>query len=146
MCVSIVYATPKGPADYEGWKKGHHLYLYSKNHLDWDNVEDWGPEWGKLSWKEDRYVFNGHRLLPDTEYALIRYLEEWPWCQILGFGVSGEGGSVHIEGNWEIWEGKFWLVRAEDVLGWANDNCEDELTAWAPEHWLFEYNILPSST
>jgi hypothetical protein len=145
MFISIAYATPKGPADYNGFEKKHHLYLYSKDPSDWGNDEKWGPEWGKLSWKEDKFVFNGHKLAPNTEYALIRFEYKWPECQILGYGTSDESGSVHIKGSWTLWHNKFWLIRAEDLkyLADPDEDCWHPIDNWAPEHWLFEYNELP---
>ena len=41
------------------------------------------------------------------------------------------------------WGGKFWLVRATDVMDYPDEDCVNELITWSPDYWLFEYNVLP---
>ena len=59
---------------------GHaeHLYLYEKDSSNWSIIED--GAWGKMTYKEDKFVFNGHSLEASTNYTLISYKEPWDGC------------------------------------------------------------------
>lgn len=138
--------TPKTPADYNGLNKGNskmmHLYLYEKDG-NWDVVED--GAWGKMNFDEEKFVFNGHRLEPNTEYALIVYdvLEidgdTWPGTgPTLTTGYSDDYGDLHLKGVMERYcEAKIWLVLADDADG------SGHMTNWNPTEYLFEYNRIP---
>lgn len=133
-------ANPKSPADYNGLNKGksevNHLYLYEKDQTSWDVVED--GAWGKLTYKTDDFVFNGHKLLPETDYALVRYLDPWPGkVTCLGSGMSDKDGNVHIAGDWKDGGPKVWLVLSADV-----DCGSGKLTGWHGSEYLFEYNTI----
>jgi len=139
--VLLVFAVPalaKGPADYNGLEKGKspvkHLYLYEKD-SDWNVVED--GAWGKLTFNEEKntFVFNGHELEPETEYTLVHYMDTWPNVDVLDYGTTDEYGNVHLQGSWDVWSMKFWLVLSSDITG-------SQLTGWHPAEYLFEYNTL----
>ncbi len=63
------------PADNGINEKGQveHLYLFEKDPMTWD-IMMYGS-WGKMSYNEMKstFVFNGHMLEEDVEYALIYY-------------------------------------------------------------------------
>ena len=80
-----------------------HLYLYQKT---CDESDDWpivdGGAWGKmkynLSGEEFEFVFNGHGLVPGTDYTLIYYPDPWPVTGLicLGSGIVNDEGNIHI--------------------------------------------------
>jgi hypothetical protein len=160
MLVSIVpvfAAKPTtSPAASNGIEKGKndHLYLYAKDPETWEIVED--AAWGKMNinLNKGKFVFNGHKLEPNTDYVLICYQDEWPGTGslLLGSGSSDEEGNVHIKGSidYEILpsyvyeidgeqvEGsKIWLVSADDF-----DQASAEMGAWNPSEYLFEFDLL----
>lgn len=138
---SVLAANPKSPADYNGLAKGksetYHLYLYAKD-ANWQVVAD--GAWGKLTYQADKFVFNGHKLVPGADYTLIRYTDPWPGYPVvcLGTGVADDSGNVHLGGDWLAGGTKVWLVRSTDV------NCgTQKMTGWHPALYLFEYNVVP---
>lgn len=138
-----------------------HIYLYQKNPSDWTIVE--GGAWGKLTYriKGDafEFVFNGHKLQPNTNYKLIYYADPWPGKGLNGNGECGgclaegttnNGGNIHLAGTYlgclpheddeqPLGGAKIWLVLADDY----SDNPGME--AWNPEAYLFENNVIPST-
>ena len=160
MLVSIVpvfAAKPTtSPAASNGIEKGKndHLYLYAKDPDTWEIVED--AAWGKMNINvnKGKFVFNAHKLEPNTGYVLICYQDQWPGTgsQWLGSCTSDENGNVHIQGSiyyetlpsyvYEIdgeqVEGsKIWLVLADDF-----DQASAEMSAWNPSEYLFEFDLL----
>ena len=160
MLVSIVpvfAAKPTtSPAASNGIEKGKndHLYLYAKDPDTWEIVED--AAWGKMNINvnKGKFVFNAHKLEPNTDYVLICYQDPWPGTgsQWLGNCISDENGNVHIQGSiyyetlpsyvYEIdgeqVEGsKIWLVLADDY-----DQGSTEMSAWNPSEYLFEFDLL----
>lgn len=149
FAVPTMAKNPKSPADYNGLNQGksdtYHLYLYEKTPSgDWPIVED--GAWGKMTFKyEDKYIFNGHQLNPETNYSLINY-GGWSNVKCLGNSMSDEYGDVHIDGILpELVEEpengvKIWLVPTSTV------NCPEEGTgnmrSWTPSEFLFEYKTL----
>lgn len=151
----LMAKTPKSPADYNGLNKGksevNHLYLYEKDSSTWEIVED--GAWGKMMYKADNFVFNGHGLEAEIEYTLINYARngsEWPpTIHCLGAGMATENGNVHIKGNLGELEYdttpntgnsdgyKIWLVPATSA-----DCAEEKLIGWDPAEYLFEYNVI----
>ncbi|MFH1926556.1 MAG: hypothetical protein ABIK79_00075 [Chloroflexota bacterium] len=145
---------PRGPGNGRAGKSNvGHLYLYEKDPSDWSIVE--GGAWGKmiysLSGPEFAFVFNGHRLDPDTEYSLIYYADLWPGNHP---GALIASGTTCIEGNINLVDcvdlgmdlpdpadanypdgAKIWLVLSDDYDG-------SKMTAWNPEEYLFEYDLI----
>ena len=141
--------------------KNDHLYLYEKDPETWEIEEE--PAWAKMNinTNNDKFVFNAHKLEPETEYALICYKEDWPGTGslILGNATSDENGNVHIKGtiNYDDLpvsqydtdgdqemdtEGtKIWLVLASDIQR-AEVMEETEMTAWQPMEYLFEFDLI----
>ena len=140
MLVASVMAVKPTPAADNGLNdngKASQLYLFEKNPSDWSIVDD--GAWGKMMYKSDSFVFNGHGLEAGEEYTLIRYTDPWPGTPVkcLSNGVSNNGGNLNLAG--EILEGgpKVWLVLSDDV------DCTTELmTGWNPSEYLFEYNVI----
>jgi hypothetical protein len=134
----VVLAAPAGKSNVA------HLYLYQKTYVasgDWPIVE--GGAWGKmkynLSGEEFEFVFNGHGLVPGTEYTLIYYPDPWPVSGLicLGDGIVNDGGNIHIAESVETgnlpaesddncpYGAKIFLVLSSDV------NCENrDMPSW----------------
>jgi len=134
---------PNGPAAYNGLNRGssdmQHLELYAKD-ADWAPIVN-GPS-GKLTFNSDRFVFNGHKLQPNTDYTLIVYDqiddgEAWPGTgPALASGTSSNGGNLNLRNvfvSTVLDDAKIWLVPTSDV------NQAGELTSWNPANYLFEY-------
>ncbi len=143
------YDNPKGKVNGPAGKSGVvRLYLVEKDPTDWTIVEN--GAWGKLKFntKNDKFVFNGHKLNPDTEYSLIYYPDPWPGvgCKVLGSSTANEDGNVHIAGMFDFDSipiagdtnsgTKIWLVLKND------QNCPTGMTGWNPTEYLFEYNLI----
>ena len=159
MLVSILpvfAAKPTSPSANNGLGKGKndHLYLYEKDPETWEIAED--AAWAKMNInvKKDQFVFNAHKLEPETDYVLICYQDPWPGTGslLLGSGTSNEEGNVHIKGTidyetlpsyvYEIDEeqvegSKIWLVLAADF-----DEEAREMDAWNPSEYLFEFDLI----
>lgn len=150
MASTLAFAVT--PAADNGLNKGKstvkHLYLFEKNPSDWTIVED--GAWGKMTFKPDNFVFNGHGLEAGSEYTLIYYPDPWPGngLMCLGSDVASADGQVHIAEDFDFTaipvEGdendgaKIWLVLSNDV------DCEDgtSMTGWNPTEYLFEYALV----
>ncbi len=145
----VVQASAAGKSGLAGKSQTGHLYLNEKNPSDWSILS--GGAWGKMTYKIDGYVFNGHKLNPSEKYTLINYARvgtEWPASiKCLETVMSNENGDVHMMGDWNITEFghdttpgtenqtgyKFWLVPSSDV------NCiTGKLPSWNPSEYLFE--------
>lgn len=152
------------PAADNGLNKGkspvEHLYLFEKDPVTWEIVEE--GAWAKITilTHKDKFIFNGHGLPVQeegfedyTDYSLINYAQAtvWededgnlienpvpdPWTEsdiLIGSGTVNDEGNVHIKGTWESdIEGKIWLVLSEDY-----NDIEENLEVWNPELYLFE--------
>ncbi len=119
------------------------LYLYKKD-TSWNIV--WDGAWAKYNFKlSDQTisgVFNGHGLVPGTDYTLVEY-NGWPSVTVIGTDVADAGGNVHIAGTANVGSGgesegvyKIWLVLSSDVSGGS-------LIGWHPGAYLFEHNLIP---
>jgi hypothetical protein len=147
-------AKPVTPAAKNGLEKGKtdQLYLYEKDPGTWEIVED--GAWGKMNINKGKFVFNGHKLENETEYALICYQDDWPGTGslLLGNATSNGNGNVHINGlidyetlpsyvyeieGEQVRGSKIWLVLAADF-----DNSTTSMTAWNPSEYLFEFDLL----
>jgi len=158
--VPVFAVKPAGPSSSNGLDKGKndHLYLYEKDPITWDIVED--PVWAKMNInvKKNKFVCNAHGLTPDEDYLLISYQDPWPGTGslLLGSGTADEEGNVHIKGTiyydelpfWEytIVEGeeqynvvgsKIWLILAADF-----NEATAEMDGWNPSEYLFEFDLL----
>ena len=149
--VPVLAVKPNGPSASNGLTKTNsditHLYLYEKDPITWDTVNK--GAWGKLTFNQTHFNFNGHKLLRDTEYALIwygteEYNDEWPYATCIMKGFTNKGGNIHLSGEYgfmaftedEI-EQKIWLVLADDI------DCENNvMMGWTPEEYLFEYDVI----
>jgi hypothetical protein len=117
-----------------------------------------GGAWGKMVFDEDSYVFKGHGLSPDAEYALIYYPDPWPGegTKVLGMGTPNKGGNLNLKGDFDFMsipshvdenEGaKIWLVLADDIAE-LQVQPHAEYTfyyfvGWHPEAYLFEYDLI----
>jgi len=60
----------------------------------------WGKMKYNLSGAKLCFVFNGHRLVPGSDYTLIYYPDPWPGNGLicLGSGKVDPYGNVHIKG------------------------------------------------
>lgn len=135
-----------GPHSKKTGKMGH-LYIYSKEPTDWDNTDEWGPEWGKLTFTSVGttfdFVFNGHELEAGESYSLIYYPEPqttWPWpVEELASSMANADGNIHLAGSWDPEEDlediKIWLVLSDDIV-------DGEFTYWHPTEYLFEHNLI----
>lgn len=82
-----------------------HLYLYEKYCAsDWSIVP--GGAWGKLkhnlSGPTFDFVFNGHGLVPGTDYSLIYYADPWPGNHpgaLIASGTADADGNLHLAGS-----------------------------------------------
>ncbi len=129
-----------GPAAFNGLNhqgQASQLYLYEKDPSDWTIVE--GGAWGKMTYSDDKFVFNGHGIEAGTDYTLVRYAEDWPNVVVLGDGTSSEDGAVHIMGEMSDGGQKVWLVLSSDVQ-------DGKLVGWHPSEYLFEYNLIEDTS
>jgi hypothetical protein len=129
-------------------RSANHLYLYEKDST-WAVVD--GGAWGKMMYKDDMFVFNGHGLTPNTDYALINYVDPWGEQDnpVLGYGETNRGGNVNINGDMitlipgtvnNITGIKIWLVPTSNL----NINSDEmaSFNGWHPTEYLFEENLI----
>ena len=155
-CTTVVPETDlsgKGPNGQAGNSNIAHLYLYEKDPLTWDIVEDgaWGKMKYNLSGEMFEFVFNGHGLEAGSDYTLIYYPDLWPGNGLicLGSGVANKGGNVHIAESCDIDflpvvlddnfpdGSKIWLVLSDDV------DCDAQnMIGWNPTEYLFEDDLI----
>ena len=155
--VPVFAVKPNGPSAENGLTKGNseinHLYLYEKDQQ-WNVVEK--GAWGKLTFDETSFNFNGHKLAKNTEYALIWYGYEenndvWPYATCIAQGSTNNGGNIHLSGEYPFGDflengvsdtddsvnEKIWLVLASDI------DCDSNMMIdWQPAEYLFEYNVI----
>lgn len=140
----------KGPSAPAGNSNIGHLYLYEKNPANWMVVDKgaWGKMQYNLSGPTFDYVFNGHGLLPNTDYSLIYYADPWPGNNpgaLIASGTSNDGGNIHLAGSTDLGmdlpdpddendRAKIWLVLSNDYDG------AHSMTGWNPKEYLFEYD------
>ncbi len=109
-----------------------------------------------------RFSFQGKRLLPETDYTLIYYPDEWPGKGLicLGSNTSNPNGNIQISGSLEIPSGlpapydknynpiepsgavgaKVWLVPAADVLCEGTGDLDPETGLQAEPPQLIGWN------
>jgi hypothetical protein len=121
------------------------LYLYPKTGAPgWNFI--FNGAWGKYNYNLSGTTisgpFNGHGLVPGTDYTLVEY-NGWPSVTVIGSDTADEAGNVHIAGTADVGPGgesegvyKIWLVLSSDVSGGS-------LTNWHPGAYLFEHNLIP---
>ena len=161
--VPVFAIKPTGPASTNGVEKGKndHLYLLEKDPVTWEVVEEVSA-WAKLNInaKNGKFVCNAHGLMPDVEYALIAYQDEWPGegSMLLGTDTAGEDGNVHIKGEIDydtlpvyqydtnedqvddVTASKIWLVFADDYV--HVEEGDDYMDDWNPTGYLFEFDLI----
>lgn len=128
--------------------KAQHLYLFEKDPFNWNIVED--GAWGKMMYKEDTFVFNGHGLVPEKEYCLINYAPSTDWDEIpypnpwpgsdsilMASGIVNDEGNIHLTGSMMDVEGKVWLVLCDEF----NEGTGMQWP-WTPSLYLFENNLI----
>lgn len=155
LVVALATGAVAGKTGPAGKSNIAHLYLYEKDSETWE-IEP-GGAWGKmkynLSGEEFEFVFNGHRLEPNTEYSLIYYADDWPGNNpgaLIGSGTSNNGGNIHLMGPVELGMdlpdsaddnypdgAKIWLVLSDDY-----DADNQEMIGWNPTEYLFENNLI----
>ncbi len=156
VSIGFVFAKQaKTEISFDGLKnegQANQLYLYEKDSSDWSIID--GGAWGKMTYTDAKFVFNGHGLVAGTDYTLISYKEPWNGCgsAILGNAEANNDGNVHIMGamsevvindypyefggDYEGVSGaKIWLVPTADM-------AEDCFNAWNPNEYLFENNLI----
>ena len=147
FALAPAYAGKGKKSDTAGKSDTAHEYLYEKDQVTWDIVED--GAWGKLTYTvaapEFDFVFNGHGLVAGTEYVLAYYPDPWPGNGLicLGGGVANRGGNLNIGGSANTGDlpangdpfAKVWLALAADV------DCDNALfVGWHGADYRFEYN------
>ena len=73
---AVLAMKANGPAAFNGLNhagQAAQLYLYEKDPVTWEVIDS--GAWGKMTYTEENFVFNGHGLEPKTEYTLIRYMD-----------------------------------------------------------------------
>jgi hypothetical protein len=87
------------------------------------------------------FVFNGHGLVPGTDYTLVYYKDPWPGVPFgcLGTGIVDGEGNIHIEGSvntGNLVDVKIWLALSIDV------NCTEGMIRWTGAKYLLENNLI----
>lgn len=127
MMTIPVLAVPLKAAPYRNFPT--QLYLFEKD-AEWQVVD--GGAWGKLN--VDKGVFNGHGLEAGVSYSLYSEAEWGVTMEFMGSDVADSNGNVHIRSD-VVATGKVWLVLTSDVTS-------DQMSAWNPTEYLFEYAVL----
>ena len=141
----------------------------------WPIIPD-NRRWGQMKYNllgnQFRFSFQGERLLPQTDYALIYYPDAWPGKGLicLGSNTTNPEGNVQIHGEMNIPTGlpapydanfnpvapsgavgaKIWLVLAADVDCVGSGEVDQlglqadptQMLAWNPAAYLFEGNLI----
>ena len=151
MVCAMAVAVFAGKNGQSGKSNVAHLYLYEKDQVTWEIIEDgaWGKMKYNLSGPEFDFVFNGHELESGLEYTLIYYPDPWPGNGLicLGSDTADEEGNVHIKNSVDTGDlpiagdendgAKIWLVLSDDV------DCENQyMVDWHGEEYLFEYDLI----
>ncbi|MFW6387289.1 MAG: hypothetical protein ACOC0G_01280 [Thermodesulfobacteriota bacterium] len=120
------------------------LHLYAKNKHTWEIRPAGAKARLEFSRTENNFTLHAHALEPNTSYVLIQYESSYPRAAgyIVVGGISDADGDLILEGQWQRWKGKFWLVPRTDVSGEPADGEMDHLLRWNPERYLFEGRVL----
>lgn len=130
------------------------LLLVKKNPADWSIVD--GSSGGLLyynaSGPEFTYLLSARGLAICTPYSLIYYTDPWPGAggHLIASGSPDASGNLFLIGEVDLGHnipidtdpnypegGKVWLVLSVDY-----DAVSGQLTAWNPNNYLFEYNLI----
>jgi hypothetical protein len=112
-------------------------YLTHKETSGWTEFGTKSP----LHYRYNIVHLEGHDLLANTDYTLIRYPEPasnpWPvggWgIEKIVSGTSNGGGELYLEADYTLQQGeKYWLVPTADLL-------DNNIVTWNPEEILFEH-------
>jgi len=113
---------------------------------------------GSIMYQTDKFVFNGHGLVPNEPYALISYSEPWGTpVLVLATGEATAQGNLIINkkgptslikndyvanapGDYQDVKGaKIWLVPASDL---TIVDTTATFKAWNPATYLFETSLI----
>jgi hypothetical protein len=144
LAVAPVAAAPGGGAQV--------VKLVAKNSADWSIIK--GGAFGSFMYQTDKFVFDGHGLVPGEEYALISYSEPWGTpVLVLATGEATAQGNLIINkkgpttliknvyaadapGDYQgVTGAKIWLVPTSDLTG-------NLFNAWNPDTYLFETSLI----
>ena len=120
---------------------GEYLLLDNKDDS-WDILMGDGIS-GVLKYNCDSGLFNfefiGRGLTPETGYSLIYFNEPYPGspAELIGFGTPSASGELSLSGSVAMTHdnAKVWLILSDDFDG-------IEMTAWNPESYLYEHNLI----
>jgi len=120
------------------------LHLYAKDKHTWEIRPAGAQARLEFSRVENSFTLRAHTLEPNTPYVLIQYEPSYPRAAgyIVVGGVSDADGDLILDGPWQRWQGKFWLVPQTEVSGEPADGELDRLLRWNPERYLFEGRVL----
>lgn len=130
------------------------LHLVSKNPSTWEVIEGasgvllFAPQGSAFN-----FVFDAAGLQASTDYSLIYYADPWPGNNpgaLIALGTTDGDGFLHLDGAPDLGMdlpapadanyptgAKIWLVPSLDY-----DAGNSKMIAWAPTHYLFEYNLI----
>ena len=158
MASTVLAVKPNGPAAVNGLEHpgvASQLYLYQKcpsggPNCPWDDSSLWGAAWGKMTFDDSSFVFNGHGLVAGTGYSLIYYPDPrlGVGCKVLGTSMANGGGNVNVAGSFDFSsipvsgdtnspKSKIWLVLSDDVV-----DCDYGMNGWNPTSYLFESALI----
>ncbi len=75
VMASLGFAVAGKQLETPAYERAHngnaqHLYLYEKNPSTWEVLDG---AWGKMMYQDNKFVFNGHKLVSGEDYSLIYY-------------------------------------------------------------------------
>lgn len=95
LVITILIVSPIFKSNAQGLSKPSGTSLKATLYLNGEN-----NEFGKMVYNRSgeylEYIFNGHNLLPNTNYNLIYYPEKPIGLICIGEGVSNNGGELNI--------------------------------------------------
>ncbi|MCD6527451.1 MAG: hypothetical protein J7K75_10720 [Desulfuromonas sp.] len=119
------------------------LPMIAKNPATWQPEPQSGQGLLDFSRQQNSFAFSADHLQPHRRYALIQHR---PGHSKSGYIIvvfqSDVQGCITAGGQWNLWQGKIWLVPVKDVRGEVGDHRPDQLTRWNPHQYLFEDHLL----
>jgi hypothetical protein len=137
---------------FNGRGKTKHLNLVEKD-ADWATVSDGAG--GKMTFKENWFVFNAHGLTSGLEYY---YPDPWPGTGliVLGKATADVDGNVHIKESFDFngipvtgdtnAGAKIWLVLTSDLSISSDLTVSNIMVGWNPFEYLFESSLINPDT
>ncbi|PLX95530.1 MAG: hypothetical protein C0620_04140 [Desulfuromonas sp.] len=122
------------------------LELVAKDPGSWQATPAKGRALITFSPDSGHFELTASHLPAEQDYVLVQHQDRgdghgYMICTV----TTTRQGTIRFNGSWSLWEGKIWLVRAEDVRGAAGDQTLDQLKGWHPRHYLFETRLLTAS-